>query len=229
MFVDFLGPLGGENVATWTAAAANKAVDQQRQQIQAAVRQGFITRAAADWHVRALPYTASLCFSQAAALDHRSISMSSQGRSLEGCNPTSHACMVLAAMAIRPKVRRMGNVYSPAGVMSRVDILGGLTGVAVVAVQTVEAREDFKNRTLSAIKAGAQFIQTSFPDVSKLPKYAYSFPGTSNATVFPTNYTVSAPLPTLVTKGLIFSSLIAALFLELKQEGLCTVGQYPCC
>ncbi len=60
--------------------------------------------------------------------------------------------------------------------------------------QTVEVREDFKNRTLGAIKAGAQFIQTSFPDVSKLPKYAYSFPGTSNATVFPTNYTVSHPI-----------------------------------
>ncbi|EIE19750.1 hypothetical protein COCSUDRAFT_54604 [Coccomyxa subellipsoidea C-169] len=109
VFVDFLGPLGGENVATWTAAAANKAVEQQRQQIQAAVRKGLIARAAADWH-------------------------------------------------------------------------------------TVEAREDFKNRTLGAIKAGAQFIQTSFPDVSKLPKYAYSFPGTSNATVFPTNYTATLPL-----------------------------------
>ncbi|KAK9919117.1 hypothetical protein WJX75_009510 [Coccomyxa subellipsoidea] len=109
VFVDFLGPLGGENVATWTAAAANKAVQQQMQQIQAAVRSGFIARAAADWH-------------------------------------------------------------------------------------TVEAREDFKNRTTGVIKAGAQFVQTSFPDVSQLPKYAYSFPGTSNMTVFPTNYTAQLPL-----------------------------------
>lgn len=54
VFVDFLGPLGGENVATWTATAANKAVQQQMQQIQAAVRSGFIARAAADWHVRTL-------------------------------------------------------------------------------------------------------------------------------------------------------------------------------
>ncbi len=58
VFVDFLGPLGGENVATWTAAAANKAVEQQRQQIQAAVRKGLIARAAADWHVSALPWVA---------------------------------------------------------------------------------------------------------------------------------------------------------------------------
>ena len=60
-------------------------------------------------------------------------------------------------------------------------------------MQTVEARFDFKNRTLGAIRGGAQYIQTSFPDVSQLPKYAYSFPGTSNVTVFPTNYTVSHP------------------------------------
>ena len=71
----------------------------------------------------------------------------------------------------------------------------GLTGVATGAAQTVEVREDFKNRTTGVIKAGAQFIQTSFPDVSQLPKYAYSFPGTSNMTVFPTNYTVRGPLP----------------------------------
>ncbi|BDA46800.1 hypothetical protein COCOBI_09-2530 [Coccomyxa sp. Obi] len=109
VFVDFLGPLGGDSAATWSAAAANKAVDAERLQIQSAVRKGLIARAAADWH-------------------------------------------------------------------------------------TVEARFDFKNRTLGAIRGGAQFIQTSFPDVSKLPKYAYSFPGTSNATVFPTNYTAQLPL-----------------------------------
>lgn len=52
VFVDFLGPLGGATTASWTAAAANKAVDAQRLQIQNAVRSGFITRAAADWQVR---------------------------------------------------------------------------------------------------------------------------------------------------------------------------------
>ena len=56
--------------------------------------------------------------------------------------------------------------------------------------QTVEPREGYTNRTMQAIRAGAQFVQTSFPDVSKLPKYAYSTKGTSNFTLFTTNYTV---------------------------------------
>ena len=54
----------------------------------------------------------------------------------------------------------------------------------------MEPREGYTNRTMQAIRAGAQFVQTSFPDVAKLPKYAYSTPGTSNATLFATNYTV---------------------------------------
>lgn len=55
-------------------------------------------------------------------------------------------------------------------------------------VQTVEAREDYHNRSMGAIKAGGHFIQTSFPNVAQLPKYAYSVLGSSNTTY--TNYTV---------------------------------------
>lgn len=54
VFVDFLGPLGGDTAATWNNAAANKAVDAERLQIQSAVRKGLIARAAADWHVSVL-------------------------------------------------------------------------------------------------------------------------------------------------------------------------------
>lgn len=54
VFVDFLGPLGGDSAATWNNAAANKAVDAEKVQIQSAVRQGLIARAAADWHVSVL-------------------------------------------------------------------------------------------------------------------------------------------------------------------------------
>jgi hypothetical protein len=60
--------------------------------------------------------------------------------------------------------------------------------------QTIEAREGFNNRTLQDIRSGAQFVQTSFPDASSLPGYAYSVKGTSNFTLFATNYTVR-PLP----------------------------------
>lgn len=60
-------------------------------------------------------------------------------------------------------------------------------------MQTVEARESYYNRTMGAIKAGGNFVQTSFPDAAQLPTYAYSVPGSSNATY--TNYTVLAPLP----------------------------------
>ena len=55
-------------------------------------------------------------------------------------------------------------------------------------VQTVEAREDYHNRSMDAIKAGTHFLQTSFPNVAQLPKFAYSVLGSSNATY--TNYTV---------------------------------------
>ena len=67
------------------------------------------------------------------------------------------------------------------------------TGTECRLVQTVEARESYYNRTMGAIKAGGNFIQTSFPDVAQLPTFAYSVPGSSNATY--TNYTVLAPLP----------------------------------
>ena len=62
-------------------------------------------------------------------------------------------------------------------------------------LQTIEARGGYTNRTVSDIRAGAQFVQTSFPDVSLLPAYAYSVKGTSNRTLFysPNNYTVRAP------------------------------------
>lgn len=56
-------------------------------------------------------------------------------------------------------------------------------------VQTVEAREDYYNRSLGAIKAGGHFIQTSFPNVAQLPTFAYSVQGSSNNTF--TKYTVS--------------------------------------
>jgi hypothetical protein len=55
VFLDFLGPLGGGNTATWTNSSANKAVEAVGQRIEAAVRQGFIARAAADWQARATP------------------------------------------------------------------------------------------------------------------------------------------------------------------------------
>ena len=54
--------------------------------------------------------------------------------------------------------------------------------------QTVEARESYYNRSMGAIKAGGNFIQTSFPDVTQLPTFAYSVLGSSNVTY--TNYTV---------------------------------------
>ena len=55
----------------------------------------------------------------------------------------------------------------------------------------MEAREDYHNRSMGAIKAGAHFLQTSFPNVAQLPKFAYSVLGSSNATY--TNYTVWHP------------------------------------
>lgn len=55
-------------------------------------------------------------------------------------------------------------------------------------VQTVEARENYYNRSLGAIKAGGNFIQTSFPNVAQLPTFAYSVKGSSNTTY--TSYTV---------------------------------------
>ena len=58
-------------------------------------------------------------------------------------------------------------------------------------LQTVEAREDYHNRSMGAIKAGAHFLQTSFPNVAQLPTFAYSVLGSSNATY--TNYTVGCP------------------------------------
>ena len=65
-------------------------------------------------------------------------------------------------------------------------------------VQTVEAREVYYNRSLGAIKAGGNFIQTSFPNVAQLPTFAYSVKGSSNTTY--TSYTVrpcpaKAPFP----------------------------------
>ena len=55
-------------------------------------------------------------------------------------------------------------------------------------MQTVEARENYYNRSLGAIKAGGNFIQTSFPNVAQLPTFAYSVKGSSNTTY--TSYTV---------------------------------------
>ncbi|CAK0785458.1 hypothetical protein CVIRNUC_008667 [Coccomyxa viridis] len=107
VFLDYLGPLGGGSVATWTNTSANAAVKKDMARVQAAVRKGFMARVAADW-------------------------------------------------------------------------------------QTVEAREDYHNRSMDAIKAGTHFLQTSFPNVAQLPKFAYSVLGSSNATY--TNYTVSLPL-----------------------------------
>ena len=52
VFLDFLGPLGGATTQGWTADAENAAVGTIAQQITAAVRRGFLTRAAADWQVR---------------------------------------------------------------------------------------------------------------------------------------------------------------------------------
>lgn len=57
-------------------------------------------------------------------------------------------------------------------------------------LQTVEAREDYHNRSMGAIKAGGNFIQTSFPNVAQLPTFAFSVPGSHNTTY--TNYTVRA-------------------------------------
>ncbi len=57
-------------------------------------------------------------------------------------------------------------------------------------LQTVEAREDYHNRSMGAIKAGGHFIQTSFPNVALLPTFAFSVPGSTNTTY--TNYTVRA-------------------------------------
>ncbi len=52
VFLDFLGPLGPATTQGWTADAENAAVATVAQQITAAVRKGFLTRAAADWQVR---------------------------------------------------------------------------------------------------------------------------------------------------------------------------------
>ena len=60
---------------------------------------------------------------------------------------------------------------------------------ALFIVQTVEPREVYYNRSMGAIKAGGNFIMTSFPDVAQLPTFAYSVKGSSNATY--TTYTVS--------------------------------------
>lgn len=51
VFLDFLGPLGGSTVATWTNTSANAAVKKDMASVQAAVRNGFMTRVAADWQV----------------------------------------------------------------------------------------------------------------------------------------------------------------------------------
>ena len=51
VFLDFLGPLGGDSVATWTNTSANKAVQKDMASVTAAVRKGFMTRVAADWQV----------------------------------------------------------------------------------------------------------------------------------------------------------------------------------
>jgi hypothetical protein len=55
VFLDFLGPLGGASVSSWSADAANAAIAKTAVQITRAVRQGFLTRAAADWQVPAAP------------------------------------------------------------------------------------------------------------------------------------------------------------------------------
>ena len=51
VFLDFLGPLGAATTQAWTAAAESAAVATVSAQITAAVRKGFLTRAAADWQV----------------------------------------------------------------------------------------------------------------------------------------------------------------------------------
>lgn len=51
VFLDFLGPLGGASVATWTNTSANAAVQSAMQSVQDAVRRGFMARVAADWQV----------------------------------------------------------------------------------------------------------------------------------------------------------------------------------
>lgn len=51
VFLDYLGPLGGSTVATWTNTSANKAVQKAMASVQSAVRQGFMARVAADWQV----------------------------------------------------------------------------------------------------------------------------------------------------------------------------------
>ena len=51
VFLDYVGPLGGASVATWTNSSANKAVNQTMARVQAAVRKGFMARVAADWQV----------------------------------------------------------------------------------------------------------------------------------------------------------------------------------
>ena len=52
VFLDFLGPLGSPTAQGWTADAESSAVATVAGQITAAVRRGFLTRAAADWQVR---------------------------------------------------------------------------------------------------------------------------------------------------------------------------------
>ena len=51
MFLDYLGPLGGGSVGTWTNTSANAAVKKDMARVQAAVRKGFMARVAADWQV----------------------------------------------------------------------------------------------------------------------------------------------------------------------------------
>jgi hypothetical protein len=51
VFLDYLGPLGGSTVATWTNISANQAVQKAMALVQSAVRQGFMARVAADWQV----------------------------------------------------------------------------------------------------------------------------------------------------------------------------------
>ena len=51
VFLDFLGPLGGSTVASWTNKSANAAVKKDMASVQDAVRKGFMTRVAADWQV----------------------------------------------------------------------------------------------------------------------------------------------------------------------------------
>ena len=54
VFLDYLGPLGGSNMQTWSNTSEDAAVAKAAHQITSAVRQGFLTRAAADWNVRSL-------------------------------------------------------------------------------------------------------------------------------------------------------------------------------